>query len=194
MILSYLYWKKSHHSKWSLRSHDIVQHFECWEAYYSWHWTSHKVFSWGLVKGKVQKHMLLQHRLYYNKPVSNCPRIHCRQIALMEGGGWWGKGHSSIGHKRLKYSVLFWLFQSYFVNSIFHILWCCFTLKQLGNFINNVISVSHFVQCECNIVVWDWLTAVNTKVFYVTFVYFMLSMSDNSPCGYCYLLTVPNVK
>ena len=31
-------------------------------------------------------------------------------------------------------------------------------------------------------------------LFYVTFVYFMLSMSDNSPCGYCYLLTVPDVK
>ena len=31
-------------------------------------------------------------------------------------------------------------------------------------------------------------------LFYVTFVYFRLSMSDNSPCGYCYLLTVPDVK
>ena len=30
--------------------------------------------------------------------------------------------------------------------------------------------------------------------FYVTLVYFMLSMSDNSPCGYCYLLTIPDVK
>ena len=31
-------------------------------------------------------------------------------------------------------------------------------------------------------------------LFYVTFMYFMLSMSDNSPCGYCYLLTIPDVK
>ena len=31
-------------------------------------------------------------------------------------------------------------------------------------------------------------------VFYVMFVYFMLSMSDNISCGYCYLLTVPDVK
>ena len=31
-------------------------------------------------------------------------------------------------------------------------------------------------------------------LFYVTFVYFMLFMSDNSPCGYCYLFTIPDVK
>ena len=31
-------------------------------------------------------------------------------------------------------------------------------------------------------------------LFYVMFVYFMLSMSDNSSCCYCYLLTLPDVK
>ena len=31
-------------------------------------------------------------------------------------------------------------------------------------------------------------------LFYVTFVYFMLSMSDKSPCGFCYLLTIPDVE
>ena len=31
-------------------------------------------------------------------------------------------------------------------------------------------------------------------LFYVMFVYFMLSVSDNSSCGYCYLLTVRDVK
>ena len=44
------------------------------------------------------------------------------------------------------------------------------------------------------VVAFSLLSFSMLLLFYVTFVYFMLSMLDNSPCGYCYLLTIPDVK
>ena len=57
----------------------------------------------------------------------------------------------------------------------------------------NDIAQSH---CDCSLCVvpFSLLSFCILLLFYVTFVYFMLSMSDNSPCGYCYLLTIPDVK
>ena len=37
------------------------------------------------------------------------------------------------------------------------------TLKQLGMFFKNVISVSNLVYCKCSIFVWNWLNTVNSK-------------------------------
>ena len=54
------------------------------------------------------------------------------------------------------------------------------------------------VQSHCDfslcVVPFSLLSFCMLLLFYVTFVYFMLFMSDNSPCGYCYLLTIPDVK
>ena len=54
------------------------------------------------------------------------------------------------------------------------------------------------VQSHCDfslcVVPFALLSFCMLLLFYVTFVYFMLSVSHNSPCGYCYLLTIPDVK
>ena len=45
-----------------------------------------------LVKESLREKHASPEQHYGHNTISNCPRIHCRQIALMEGGGWVGEG------------------------------------------------------------------------------------------------------